>query len=138
MSEVKGIVERCQKEHVASINKDKWIVLVGGKTYDVWSPRIESFLLKELPAGTTMTPAKDDKYNPKLNLPQEQGAGGGFSKRPFQTRDDSTTAWDTILMQGIEMLKLYSCSSRDEAARKLVDFHAFWWKQYKQDVKKEG
>lgn len=135
MSEVKGIVERIVKEHIESLNRDKFVVLIGGKTYDCWSSRINDFLLKELPAGTTMTPAKDEKYNPKLNLPQE--GGGGF-KKPFAVRDDSTTAWDTILMQAVELNKMYAAKDYNEALSRVMGFHKHWWAEYKKDVKKEG
>jgi len=78
--ELKGTVDKIEKQHVDKLGKDKWVVQVGGKSYDCWSNRIESFSGKELPSGTTITPAPDGTtFNAKLNLPKE----GGFDKKPW-------------------------------------------------------
>ena len=107
MSEIKGIVERAVKEHVESLGRDKWIVLVGGKSYDCWSSRIEGFVGKELPAGSTVEAAKNEKYNAKLNLPKDGGTfGGGGFKSGYKAPDPFDTAYNTAVMTAGKLIEV--------------------------------
>ena len=144
---IKGTVERVESQ--AFKKKDgtdgmKYMVLVEGFSYQCWDKSATQLVNKPLPEGTTYTPAPEGtNWHPTLNLPKAAGStGGGFQKRPYSPKDDSTTAWDTILMQAVEVLKIKSSMglivNKDGMDEEVKKFHDHWWKQYLKDMKEKG
>lgn len=136
---MKGTVDKVEKVTTKN-NKEFYNVQVGGKTYSCWSRDIEKYLGKELPEGTTVkAPPEGTNYNPTLSLPKAEFAG----KKSYGGQDPHTTAWDTILMQGITAIlsgRAGKPFSLYEIDGELKAFHNGWWQKYLNDmaaIKKE-
>lgn len=110
----------------------KWEVSVAigteTKKYSCYSKRIAELNGKEI--EFTTEPAKKAGYPDTLKLVGDEQKQSWNGKGKSYVDNGPTTAWDTILMQGIEFVKITGIKDKKEAFELLVKFQNAEWDKY--------